>query len=203
MALRKGRHSLPGRSQRPGIRVITGTLAGICAAVVAITLILTNSAGQAVRTATTTHPRALPHVESVQVTSAEREQLHHYMTVPGHRAEISSLMERSFKQAGLRTGTTSVEVPGRPSLDLAYGVTGEHVWVTASFNDVYDGAVAAMTSGCVALMGRYGLSSLNWMCGWMGAVLSDWAAGHAWAASHGVWIAVYWWPWIYYQGGYW
>jgi hypothetical protein len=203
VTLRRGRHALQGRSPRPAIGVVMGTFAGVCAGAVAIALVLTSSPGQAARTATTTHPRALPHGASVELTTAQREQLHHYLALPRHRAELSSLVERSIKQAGIRAGTTSVDVPGHPSLDLAYGITGEHVWVIASFNDVYDGAVAAMTSGCVALLGRYRLGGLSWVCGWMAAVLSNWSAGHAWAANHGVWVAVYWWPWIYYQGGYW
>jgi hypothetical protein len=41
-----------------------------------------------------------------------------------------------MSQAGMRAGTTRVDVPGHPSLDLAYGITGEHVWVIASFADV-------------------------------------------------------------------
>jgi hypothetical protein len=199
----RGKHALPGRNRRLGIRVAMGGLASACAAAVAIALVLTSTAGPAAGTARVPHSRVLPHDTSIQITRAEREQLRHYLAVPSHRAEISSLLARSFKDAGLNTGTSSMAVPGRTSLDVAYGITGQHVWAIVSFADVYDGAVAAMTSGCVALMDRYDLGGLSWVCGWMAAVLSRWSAGHAWAANHGVWIAVYWWPFIYDQGGYW
>jgi hypothetical protein len=144
-----------------------------------------------------------PQADSVQVTSAEREELHQYMAVPGHRTQLSSLVARSFKQAGITTGTSGVEVPNHTSLDLAYGITGQHVWAIVSFADVYDGAVAAFTAGCTGLMIRYGLGKLSWLCTWMGEEIDKWSAGRAWSANHGVWVAVYWWPWIYYQWGFW
>src|SRR5690349_1802328 len=112
----KGKHAMPGRKQRLGLRVAIGGLASACAAGVAIALVLTSTAGPAAGTTRANHPRVLPHDTSIQVTTAEREQLRHYLSVPRHRAEISSLMARSFKGAGLSTGTNAIAVPGRPSL---------------------------------------------------------------------------------------
>jgi len=180
-----------------------GTLAAATAAALALTL--TAAAGSNVPAVTThtsgNNTSVLRHAPSV--SAAEVARLRQYLAVPAHRAEFNSLLERSFEQAGIRTGTSSFEVPGRVSLDLAYGVTGYHVWAILSFADVYDGAVSAMIAGCTALLYRYHLNWFAWVCGWMGTELASWSAGRAWAANHGVWLAVYWYPWIYYQGGYW
>jgi hypothetical protein len=137
MALRRrGRHARRGRSRGPAIRVVMVTLAGVCAGALAITLILAGSSGQAARTARIIHPRVLPHRVSVKFTIAQRGQLHRYLARPQHRAELRSLVERSIKQAGIRAGIGSVDVPGLLSLDLAYRVTGEGAWVIASIKDV-------------------------------------------------------------------
>jgi hypothetical protein len=202
----KGRHVRPRRSGNARLRAAIGTLAGAGAVVAAITLILSSSPSQAARTPSNSQPavtRVVPQTGSIQVTNAEREELHQYMTVPRHRTQLSSLVAHSFKQAGITTGTSGVEVPNHTSLDLAYGITGQHVWAIVSFADVYDGAVAAFTAGCAGLMIRNGLGRLSWLCAWMGEEIDKWSAGRAWAANHGVWVAVYWWPWIYYQWGFW
>jgi hypothetical protein len=89
---------------------------GVCAATVVITLVLTSSVGQTVRTATTTQAGAPPYSPSVQVAGAEREQLRDYIAVPEHRTQLSSLVERSFKQAGVRTGTNRESSPEQDTL---------------------------------------------------------------------------------------
>jgi hypothetical protein len=202
MRIRRGRHAMRRASMKLGMRPVIGTFIGVCAAVMAITLVVTSATGHATPRPAT-RPNRAPHLTFVHVTTAERDQLRHYLVVPKHRAEFSSLIERSFKQAGIKTGTNSIAVPGRTSLDVAYGVTGYHVWAIVSFADVYDGAVSAMTTGCTALLYKYDLKWFTWVCGWMGTELSKWSAGRAWAANHGVWVAVYWLPYIYYQMGYW
>jgi len=79
--------------------------------------------------------------------------------------------------------------------DLAYGVTGDHVWVIVSYADVAHGAVSVAVHYC----DRY---APGWLCSSVGNQLDSWASGWGAASNHGVWAAAYWWP-PHFTGGRW
>lgn len=130
-------------------------------------------------------------------TAAERAQLARVLATPQGRAKLVSALDASFGRfARVSVGSGGAPVRSiRP--DLADGIAWDHIWVIASFADVYRGLVTAAVGFCLAR------SPVKWICPVIGGFLVNMTNGHGWSDSHGVWAAYYWWPYLHETGGFW
>ena len=140
-------------------------------------------------------------------TAAELVQWHQDTATPYQRADMVARMRAAFEgvaQVGVGSmPPASGPAVARPTsgspgaqLVLAYGISGDHFWITASYADMARGAIWGAVQACQ----RYGVP--GWVCNQAGSMLSSWASGWGTANNHGVWAAVYWWP-AYVTGGRW
>jgi hypothetical protein len=142
----------------------------------------------------------------LSVSPAEQARWRSMVATPAGRAQVLKDLQTAYGgvariQVGAggasqdptaRAGRSSVQV----ETALADGFNWDHFWVIASYADVASGAFAAATAAC--------LTRLPWyICAPVGTLLTTWSRGWGWASNHGVWAAVYWWPFLYTTGGRW
>lgn len=136
-----------------------------------------------------------------RLTRAELAQWRRETATPADRAKLVTELQKSF--AGVAristTATPQTTARGRSGVtpNLAYGKTGNHVWIIASYADVADGAIWSGVAAC----GIY-QPELFEFCEEIGDIMADWAQGWGRAANHGVWSAIYWLP-PHWAGGRW
>jgi hypothetical protein len=130
-------------------------------------------------------------------TAAEKAHLEKVVSTAAGRQKLLGAFEQSygrFARVGLGVGKNT---HGRVTPDLTDGVAWDHIWMIASFTDVYRGLVAGAEGVCLAR------SPVKWICVAAGGFLINMTNGHAWTDSHGVWVAYYWWPYLHETGGFW
>lgn len=118
------------------------------------------------------------------VDVAHRAAFDQYMADPTNRTTFLQAFQGGVNRMSAHSGVQNV---------LAYGWSGDHVWVTASYADMARGAIWIAVNYC----SRYVPS---FICNAAGNWLSSLAQGYAPWSNHGVWGALYW---NHYTGGRW
>lgn len=148
-------------------------------------------------------PAARPVTVGPHLTEAQQRQWRAMTDTATERARVAKVMLDSFTRAGvtvsvavpdgISAGTSGVTVPmaGRTARfaepEWTAGVSWDHVWVVLSYQDIARGAIASATGFCATKLPW-------WICSSMGATLYAFANGWGYAANHGLWAAIYWWP---------
>lgn len=146
--------------------------------------------------------------EQLALTPAQRSAWRAMTDTPEKRQEIARIMVESFTQAGIAVRTAasgaigavptgrSVQTVALPAPQYAAGIAWDHVWVILSYLDVARGLIAAAVGFCMTRLP-------GWICTAVGAVLYAIANGWGYASNHGVWAAIYWFPYPHYTYGRW
>jgi hypothetical protein len=130
-------------------------------------------------------------------TAAQRARLEEVVSTAKGREQLLSAFQHSYgKFARIGLGTRK-SVSGTGRYNLSDGVSWDHIWMIASFADVYRGLVGVAEGACIAR------SPVKWICVVAGTFLLNMTNGHGWTDSHGVWVAYYWWPYLHETGGFW
>jgi hypothetical protein len=145
------------------------------------------STGDPVRAGLSTLGTAVP-----QLNAQEQAEWRRLTARPEGRAQVVAEMQAAFQ--GLAT-VGAAQPSGSAHTDLATGITGDHFWITASYADVVNGAIAVGVRACQTRLP-------GWLCSTAGTLLTNWASGWGSAANHGVWAAIYWAP-PHVEGGRW
>ena len=143
------------------------------------------------------HTHAAPVAVEFHPTQVQLDAWKAETATPFQRAQMIMNLQHAFAgvaDVGFGSLPSSAQVNAAqttPSATVnevvAYGVSGDHFWIIASYADISRGAIW----GAVAVCDRYAPS---WICSGAGNMLDSWAAGWGSANSHGVWAAIYWWP---------
>jgi hypothetical protein len=188
----------------PRWRLVLKLIAGPLVLVAIVAALLATAGGGTRRDAS----QAAPAQQSVQadapltgelhLTAQEQADWNAATATPEQRAAIVANMQAAFAGvAQINVGTDPVPAPqpaahqtsvGDMQLIVAYGMSWDHFWVTASYLDMARGAIWAAVGYCI----YRGVPS--WLCNGAGSTLSSWAQGWGSASNHGVWGAVYWAP---------
>lgn len=130
-------------------------------------------------------------------TAAQKAHLEKVVSTANGRKKLLAALEHSYGKFA-RVGLGSTRSTGRSMTPyLSDGITWDHVWVIASYADVYRGLVTTAENFCVAR------SPVKWICYAIGTFLYNMTWGHPWTDSHGIWVAYYWWPYLHETGGLW
>ena len=154
-------------------------------------------------TSTQAHSKGNPTSGPITLTSSELAQWQAMTATPFERAKVVADLQQSFAgvanvgagneptmaSASSATGTTDAR------LVMAYGITSDHFWITASYSDMARGAIWGAVAACSTRLP-------GWLCSAAGSLLSSWASGWGSASNHGVWAAIYWNP-AHVSGGRW
>jgi hypothetical protein len=157
------------------------TTAATAAPAVAAATVPTALSGDPVRAGVATLGTAVP-----RLTAVQRTQWQQLTATPAGRAWVVTEMQAAFQ--GLATvGASAPQPSGAVHPNLATGITGDHFWITASYADVMNGAIAVGVRACATRLP-------GWLCSAAGTLLTNWASGWGAANDHGVWAAIYWAP---------
>lgn len=123
---------------------------------------------------------------------------------PAGQAKLVADLQKSFAGIAHISTSTAPETatptdqarPGSIS-NMAFGKTGNHIWIIVSYADVADGAIWSGIAACAAYQ-----PELFDFCEEIGDIMASWAEGWGRASNHGVWAAIYWLP-PHWTGGRW
>lgn len=185
---------------------LTTITAGVLGCGIALGTTLGVQAQQHTAAGTQSAPTVTTQVNSAYTpTAAELQEWAAMTATPAKRAEVITAFQESF--AGVATvgfsdptstagptdipATTTHSVSYNPNAqaaviqpELATGWTRDHFWITASYADVKNGAIAGAVAACSTRIPA-------WVCASAGGLLYSWSSGTGYIRSHGVWAAIY------------
>jgi hypothetical protein len=171
-----------------GGAVIVGISAALVLAL-AITDVVPSSGS---RTTTAAGPSKTQTSVATTMTRTQARQLASILSTPRGRAEVQRALNSSFGRTGAKINVGPPPAKAvRPKTTLtAYdwqaGVTGNHIWIIASYAEIYGWSLLALTAKCAKSFPDAAVG-----CAVIGGLLGSLDIGHGNSPSHGVWIAGY------------
>jgi hypothetical protein len=189
-----GRHR-HRNNNRPNIRSAwaKGVIFAGVAAAVALALVVTNVSSTAGSHSATEASSSKAHtLATPRMTQTQARELDRLLSTSRGRAEVQRALRDSFGSTGAKVTVGSQS--GQPvksattltAYDWQTGVTGNHIWIIASYGDIYGWSIAGLAARCAIAF-----PDAAPVCAFVGAVLATLDIGHGNSPSHGVWIAGY------------
>ena len=198
----------PAKSARPSRlrRQITLLSAVVLASVlssIGTSMVLNTQSTTSNATNAEAHSTGNPTSGPITLTSSELADWQAMTATPFGRAKVVADLQQAF--AGVATvgagseptmaATNSATGTTNANLVMAYGITADHFWITASYSDMARGAILGAQTACSKRLP-------GWLCSSANNALSSWARGWGSASNHGVWASIYWNP-AHLTGGRW